>query len=132
MAAPAPAPTPAMPSTTPSRGKDADARIPVIANGDITTPEKAKYVLDYTGADAVMIGRAAQGRPWMFREIEHFLKTGEHLPPPEVAEIHAVLLGTSRRSVRVLWRRHRGARRTQAYLLVHQGAWSESAPSATQ
>ena len=46
--------------------------IPVIANGDITTPEKAKYVLDYTGADAVMIGRAAQGRPWIFREIEHY------------------------------------------------------------
>ncbi len=71
----------------------AAARIPIIANGDITTPEKARFVLDYTGADAVMIGRAAQGRPWIFREIEHFLATGEHLPQPEVAEIHAVLLG---------------------------------------
>jgi len=71
----------------------AEATIPVIANGDITTPEKARYVLEYTGADAVMIGRAAQGRPWIFREIEHFLATGEHLPEPEVAEIHAVLLG---------------------------------------
>lgn len=70
----------------------AAARIPVIANGDITTPEKAKFVLDYTGADAVMIGRAAQGRPWIFREIAHYLQTGEHLPLPEVAEIHAVLL----------------------------------------
>ena len=67
-------------------------KIPLIANGDITTPEKAKYVLDYTGADAVMIGRAAQGRPWIFREIEHFLKTGTHLLPPTVEEIHTVML----------------------------------------
>ena len=68
------------------------AHIPVIANGDITTPEKAKYVLEYTGADAIMIGRAAQGRPWIFREIEHFIETGEHLPLPEVVEIHRVLM----------------------------------------
>jgi len=67
-------------------------RIPIIANGDITTPEKAKLVLELTGADGVMIGRAAQGRPWIFREIEHYLATGTHLPPPEVAEIHQVLL----------------------------------------
>ena len=66
-------------------------KIPVIANGDITTPEKAKYVLETTGADGIMIGRAAQGRPWLFREIEHFLKTGEHLPPAQVTEIHAIL-----------------------------------------
>jgi tRNA-dihydrouridine synthase B len=66
-------------------------KIPVIANGDITTPEKAKFVLDTTGADGIMIGRAAQGRPWLFREIEHFLKTGEHLPPAQVTEIHAIL-----------------------------------------
>ncbi len=65
-------------------------RIPVIANGDITTPQKAKFVLDHTGADGVMIGRAAQGRPWIFREIEHFLATGEELPPTLVAEIHQV------------------------------------------
>ncbi len=67
-------------------------KIPLIANGDITTPEKAQYVLKYTGADAVMIGRAAQGRPWIFREIEHFLLTGTHLPPPEVSEIRRVLV----------------------------------------
>ena len=66
--------------------------IPLIANGDITTPEKARYVLEYTKADAVMIGRAAQGRPWIFREIEHYLETGTHLPPPEVVEIHRVML----------------------------------------
>ncbi|MDO9366649.1 MAG: tRNA dihydrouridine synthase DusB [Methylotenera sp.] len=66
-------------------------RIPLIANGDITTPEKAKFVLDYTGADAVMIGRAAQGRPWIFREIEHYLATGTHLLPPTVDEIHTVM-----------------------------------------
>ncbi|MBU2478428.1 MAG: tRNA-dihydrouridine synthase, partial [Gammaproteobacteria bacterium] len=67
--------------------------IPVIANGDIRTPEKAREVLDYTGVDAVMIGRAAQGRPWIFREIEHFLATGRHLSEPSVEEIRAIMLG---------------------------------------
>ncbi|HNR11581.1 MAG TPA: tRNA dihydrouridine synthase DusB, partial [Nitrosomonas europaea] len=62
----------------------ASIRIPVIANGDITTPEKAREVLEYTGADAVMIGRAAQGRPWIFRETNHYLATGSFLPAPEV------------------------------------------------
>ena len=71
----------------------AQARIPIIANGDITSPEKAKQVFDATGVDAVMIGRAAQGRPWIFREIEHFLATGEKLPAPRVEEIHQVLRG---------------------------------------
>ncbi|MBL8486737.1 MAG: tRNA dihydrouridine synthase DusB [Rhodocyclaceae bacterium] len=69
----------------------AQVRIPVIANGDIDSPEKARLVLDHTGADGLMIGRAAQGRPWLFREIEHYLATGRHLPPPRVAEIHAIL-----------------------------------------
>ena len=68
-------------------------RIPVVANGDINTPEKAAHVLEYTGADAVMIGRAAQGRPWIFREIDHYLRTGEHLPDPPVEEIRRIMLG---------------------------------------
>ena len=67
-------------------------RIPVVANGDIRTPEKAKFVLEYTGADAVMIGRAAQGRPWIFREIEHYLLTGAKLAPPPVEEIREVMV----------------------------------------
>lgn len=65
--------------------------IPVVANGDIDSPQKAKYVLDYTGADAIMIGRAAQGRPWIFREIQHYLDSGEILPPPRIAEIAVVM-----------------------------------------
>ncbi len=67
-------------------------RIPIIANGDINTPEEAKKILEYTAADAVMIGRAAQGRPWIFREINYFLATGRYLPSPEVNEIHHVLI----------------------------------------
>jgi tRNA-dihydrouridine synthase B len=67
-------------------------RLPVVANGDIATPEEAKQVLEYTGADGIMIGRAAQGRPWIFREIEHYLATGGKLPPPLVSEIHQVLI----------------------------------------
>ncbi|MEE8151105.1 MAG: tRNA dihydrouridine synthase DusB [Nitrosomonadaceae bacterium] len=70
----------------------AAVRIPVIANGDIDAPEEARKVLEYTGADAVMIGRAAQGRPWIFREISYYLATGNHLPLPEVTEIHHVLI----------------------------------------
>ena len=66
--------------------------IPVFANGDIDSPQKAKAVLDATGADALLIGRAAQGRPWIFREIGHFLATGEHLAPPLVAEVRRLLL----------------------------------------
>jgi tRNA-dihydrouridine synthase B len=66
--------------------------IPVVANGDIGTPEKAREVLQLTGADAVMIGRAAQGRPWIFREIAHFLDTGERLQAPEVMQVRAWLL----------------------------------------
>lgn len=69
-----------------------NAHIPIIANGDIDSPQKAKEVLEYTGADAIMIGRAAQGQPWIFREIHHYLQTGELLPPPPLAELHETLL----------------------------------------
>lgn len=67
--------------------------IPVLANGDIDSPQKAAFVLRHTGCDAVMVGRAAQGRPWIFREIAHFLATGEQLPPPSLAEVRDILLG---------------------------------------
>jgi tRNA-dihydrouridine synthase B len=69
----------------------AAVQIPVVANGDITSPEKAKWVLQRTGADAVMIGRAAQGRPWIFREVAHYLHTGLHLPPPQIAEVRRLM-----------------------------------------
>jgi tRNA-dihydrouridine synthase B len=74
------------------RAVKASLTIPVVANGDIDSPEKARDVLAYTGADAVMIGRAAQGRPWIFREIAHFLRTGQHLAPPSWDEMRDLLL----------------------------------------
>ncbi len=70
----------------------ADVKIPIIANGDITTPEKADRVLTYTKADAIMIGRAAQGRPWIFREIDQYLQNKAELPSPKVSEIHQILI----------------------------------------
>jgi tRNA-dihydrouridine synthase B len=69
----------------------ASVSIPVVANGDITTPEKAKSVLAATKADAIMIGRAAQGRPWIFREIDYFLRTGDYLPAPLVSEVRVLM-----------------------------------------
>jgi len=71
----------------------AAVRIPVLANGDIDSPQRARFVLDYTGVDAVMVGRAAQGRPWIFREIAHYLETGEHLPAPTPAQVRDILIG---------------------------------------
>jgi len=68
-------------------------KIPVLANGDVDSPQKAREVLRKTGADALMIGRAAQGRPWIFRELAHFLATGETLAPPSPAEVCEILLG---------------------------------------
>jgi tRNA-dihydrouridine synthase B len=67
--------------------------IPVLANGDVDSPAKAREVLRRTGADALMIGRAAQGRPWIFRELAHFLQTGEELPPPSPLDVRDILVG---------------------------------------
>lgn len=66
------------------------SQIPVIANGDINNPDKAQYVLDYTGADAIMVGRAAQGKPWIFAEISHFLQTGDYRKQPTIGEIKEI------------------------------------------
>ncbi len=70
----------------------AQANIPIIANGDIDSPQKAKHVLEQTGADALMIGRAAMGKPWIFREINHYLEHGELLPNPDIEEIRQLML----------------------------------------
>jgi tRNA-dihydrouridine synthase B len=67
-------------------------RIPVLANGDVDTPQKAARVLDYTGCDGLLIGRAAQGRPWIFREIAHYLQTGQELAPPSAGEVCSILV----------------------------------------
>lgn len=69
-----------------------NVNIPVMANGDVTTPQKAREILEYTGSAAIMIGRAAQGRPWLFREIGHYLETGECLPEPDKEEVRDILL----------------------------------------
>ncbi len=69
----------------------AAVNVPVVANGDIDSPQKAKRVLAITGADAVMVGRAAQGRPWIFREIDHYLRTGKLLPSPEISEVRQLM-----------------------------------------
>ena len=69
----------------------ASSQIPIVANGDINSPEKAQAVLKYTQADAVMIGRAAQGKPWIFREIDYFLRTGNHLLAPTINEMMQIM-----------------------------------------
>lgn len=83
--------------------------IPVIANGDITSPEKASEVLSYTGADAIMIGRAAQGRPWIFREINHYLEHGRHMDAPTMDEV-SVLLTTHVKELHQFYGEFMGAR----------------------
>jgi tRNA-dihydrouridine synthase B len=101
--------------------------IPVIANGDITTPEKARHVLDYTGADAIMIGRAAQGRPWLFREIGHFLKTGMRLPAPEIGEIHRTLR-EHMQDLYALYGEHAGVRVARKHISSYSKGLAGSAP----
>jgi len=91
------------------------AQIPIIANGDIDTPEKARAVLDYTGADALMIGRAAQGRPWIFAEIAHYLTTGEKLPEKSAAEVGRILVGHLR-ELHAFYGEHAGVRIARKHL----------------
>ena len=74
-----------------------ETRLPVFANGDVTTPQQARRVLEFTGAAGLMIGRGAQGNPWIFREFNHYLSTGEVLAPPDGSEVHAVMRDHLRR-----------------------------------
>lgn len=100
--------------------------IPVIANGDIDSPAKARWVLDFTGADAVMIGRGAQGRPWIFREIAHFLVTGERLPPPTLADIGG-WVAAHLQSVYAFYGETAGARIARKHLAWYSQPWPECA-----
>ena len=93
----------------------AEATIPVVANGDIDSPAKAAAVLRHTGADAVMIGRAAQGRPWIFREVAHYLATGEQLPEPSLAQVRDILIGHLR-SLHAFYGEHAGVRIARKHL----------------
>jgi tRNA-dihydrouridine synthase B len=90
-------------------------RIPVLANGDIDSPQKAAYVLQATGADALLIGRAAQGRPWIFREIAHYLATGRELPPPSLVEVRDILLGHLQ-ALHEFYGEHQGVRIARKHL----------------
>ena len=99
--------------------------IPVMVNGDITSPGQARAVLERTGADAVMIGRAAQGRPWIFREITHFLATGAQLPEPSLAEVRDILLGHLQ-ALHDFYGEHMGVRIARKHL----GWYSQAQPEA--
>ncbi|MBK8182049.1 MAG: tRNA dihydrouridine synthase DusB [Candidatus Competibacteraceae bacterium] len=98
--------------------------IPVIANGDIDSPEKARWVLDQTGADAIMIGRGARGWPWIFREIAYYLATGHRLAPPTVAEIsHWVI--THLDALHTFYGERAGVRIARKHLGWYSRAWAE-------
>ena len=101
--------------------------IPVVANGDINSPQRAREVLDYTGCDAVMIGRAAQGRPWIFREVAHYLATGELLDAPPVAEVRDVLMDHLRR-LHVFYGEEMGVRIARKHL----GWYAKDQPGGTE
>lgn len=101
--------------------------VPVVANGDIDTPAKALMVMEHTGADAVMIGRAAQGRPWLFREIHHFLTHGTLLAPPLVAEVKRLLLQHLQDHYS-LYGSHTGVRTARK----HIGWYVQGLPGATE
>ncbi|MFT3752566.1 MAG: tRNA dihydrouridine synthase DusB [Paludibacter sp.] len=95
-------------------------QIPVLANGDIDSPQKARQVLEHTGADGLMIGRAAQGRPWIFRDIAAFLDSGTLLPPPAMAEVRVIMLRPFAQAAYVSRGRNRSADCAQAYWLVRR------------
>jgi len=90
-------------------------RIPVMANGDIDSPQKAAFVLQATGADALLVGRAAQGRPWIFREIAHYLATGTLLPSPALDEVRDILLGHLQ-ALHAFYGEHQGVRIARKHL----------------
>ncbi|RUM91647.1 MAG: tRNA dihydrouridine synthase DusB [Thiomicrospira sp.] len=101
--------------------------IPVIANGDICSPKEAQFVLKYTGSDGIMIGRAAQGYPWIFREIAHFLETGEFLPPPSLAEFQQVMTRHFS-ELETLYGKHLGHKIARKHL----GWYSQYLPNGTE
>lgn len=100
--------------------------IPVIANGDIDGPERARRVLDYTGADALMIGRGARGRPWIFREIAHYLATGQHWPSPQPAAIGRWIV-THLDSLYAFYGETAGVRIARKHLVWYSQPWPEGA-----